>query len=125
MKIKIAIAATILLSTCICSFGQYAAIEGDNEFKSTLIKPTSNSMENVSMAQTRDLEAGTVDYASINIEKENADIIPVHGDGFNVPVISIPHNYEVPELVFDPYLYVEEWMKVPFLSVQLSQYQEL
>ena len=124
MKIKIAIAATILLSTCICSFGQYAAIEDDNEFKSILIKSTSNSMENVSMAQTRDLDAGTINYASLNIEKENANIIPGHGDGIHVPMISTPPGYEIPELVFDPYLFVEEWMMVPFLSDQNKRCQD-
>ena len=125
MKIKIAIAATILLSACICSFGQYAAIESDNDFKSTLIKPPPNTMENVSMAQTRDLDAGTINYASLNIEKENTDIIPVHGDGFHIPVVSIPKNYNLPELVFDPYLNVEDWMIIPFPSEQLKRCQEM
>jgi hypothetical protein len=124
MKTKITSIAIVLLFFAICGFGQYASIENNSDISSFPNKSPLTSLENASTVHITEVKTETLSQVSENSSKEDVEIIYLPGEGLQNPYVILPKTSELPEVVFERTLYVEDWMKIPFLSDQEKQLPE-
>jgi len=97
----------ILLSFAFSAFGQ------------SVKTPKGNMDSNKWQLASNEVIPGVEDKLSLDQKVMSQTIAAIpseYGHGCVVPRISIQAEFQLPEVVFEPYMYVEDWMITPFYS---------